>query len=150
VIRDADELKLGIYEVHVIALNPSVAPTTNVSIEAIGRITIANEYFRFESATTCATDCGDRTCDVSTLTCPCFPNKVGESCQTNLETNKVSESRVDFEIPAWGLKWLTFMNEEEVTGFVTFKVTTEELIGGFRVCSVNGGRRDLPRDFDEL
>jgi hypothetical protein len=150
VILDADELELGIYEVHVIVLNPSVAPTTNFSIAAIGGITISNEYFRFESATKCATDCGDGTCDLSTLICSCPNNKVGESCQTNVETNKVSDSRIDVEIPPWGLKWFTFTNEEEVTGLVTFKATTEKLIGGFRVYSVIGGRSDLPRDFDDL
>jgi subtilisin family serine protease len=143
VIIAPPELETGTYQVHVIASNPSVATTTNFSIAAVGAITIPGQAFIFEPTTTCATSCGGGTCNSNTGVCSCSAGKLGQSCQTGVESHKGSRSTVDITLPPWGLKWLTFENDDKVTGFVTFTVKPEILPGVFRVYAVEGGSRDF-------
>jgi subtilisin family serine protease len=149
VIIDPSELEIGDYEVHVIASNPDIAPIANFSIAAVGGINIQSDYFRFEPARSCATGCGDGTCNEETWTCSCPTNKLGRSCQTTVESHRASRSNVTFELPAWGLKWLMFENDDKVTGFATYTVTPASNGTVLYAYAAQGGPRDLPRDFDQ-
>jgi subtilisin family serine protease len=148
VIIDPADLEVGLYKVHVIAAHRTSERETKFSIAAVGGITTDKGYFVFTPADDCATPCVNGTCDSATFTCSCPADRVGHACQTGVELYHGLGSQVEFTVPPFGLKYLSF--DGDLGRFVRYNLSTQKLVGSFQIYGIRADSADIPNDYKNV
>jgi hypothetical protein len=144
-------VELGIWTIHIIAnLVPDLIDQLEFSIVVRG--SIDDTKLNFTITTSCIECLG--ICDTSSGLCKCENNKIGQSCQFELEQISFS-SIAKINIPSSGNAYLSFMAPSTSAGELTVTITITDLysltyypIIHLFISVEMGEASGFPRDYD--